>query len=90
MNFGRGPLSDAKLLEAAKQFVPVAIYNNKPGDDAKVLKRFKERAWNNPVVRFMTAEGEDLIPRKDGVYSLNDLLERLKQAQEAFAKRAVK
>jgi len=52
-------------VEAAEElFVPIAIYNNTEGDaDQKVLKRYKEPAWNYQVVRVVDAEGNDLIPR---------------------------
>ena len=74
------------MIEAAKAFVPVAIYNNAKGKDAQVLKRFKERSWNNPVVRFVNAEGKDLIPRKGGVYRRDALLARMAQALKAAGK----
>jgi len=73
-------------MEAAKSFVPVAIYNNAKGKDAQVLKQFKERSWNNPVVRFVTAEGKDLIPRKGGVYKREALLARMAEALKAAGK----
>ncbi len=63
--------------------MPVAIYNNAKGKDARVLKQFKESSWNNPVVRFVTAEGKDLIPRKGGVYKRDALLARMAQALKA-------
>jgi hypothetical protein len=63
--------------------VPIAIYNNVKGKDAEVLKKFKEPAWNNPVVRFVDAEGNDLIPRKDGVYSKAELIKRMVEALKA-------
>ena len=40
-------------------FVPLCIYNNKPGKDAKVLARFKEASWNNPVTRIIGSDGKD-------------------------------
>jgi len=44
--------------------VPIAIYNNTEGDaDEKVLKRYKEPAWNYQVVRVVDETGKDLIPR---------------------------
>jgi hypothetical protein len=59
------------------------VYNNAPGKDAEALARFREPAWNNPVVRFVDAEGNDLLPRKDGIYSLKGLLPRMLAALEA-------
>jgi hypothetical protein len=55
-------LSHPLLVEAAETlFVPCGIRNNSDGDaDAATLRRFAEKAWNNPVVRFVDAEGKDL------------------------------
>jgi hypothetical protein len=79
--FGKGPLSHPIVVAAASDaFVPVAIYNNVKGRDAAVLKRFNEPAWNNPVVRFVDAQGRDMIPRRDGDYSTASLLNRMAQA----------
>jgi hypothetical protein len=58
----------------------VAVYNNVKRKDAEVLSRFGERAWNNPVVRFLDVRGDDLITRKGGVYSLAGLLGRMTAA----------
>ena len=77
-DFGNQPLSHPLIVEAVEDlFVPVTIFNNKPGYDEKWLKHFKERAWNNPVVRFMTADEQDLIARKDGVWSTEGIAQRM-------------
>jgi hypothetical protein len=63
-SFGNGPLRHPLIVEAIEDaFVPVAIYNNKGGADREVLESFGEPAWNNPVVRFVDAEREDLADR---------------------------
>ena len=67
---------------ASSDFVAVAIYNNVPGDDEKVLKKFKEPAWNNPVVRFLDTSEKDLIPRWDNEWSQVGLLKQMKAALE--------
>jgi len=64
-----------KAIES--EFVPVLIHNNKPGSDAKLLKRFKEPAWNFQVVRFLDAKGADIIPRKDRVWTTPALAARM-------------
>ena len=69
-------------------FVPVAIYNNADGDDARALERFAEPAWNNPVVRFLDPLGKDVIPRKDGVWTAAALAARMTTTLAA-AKREV-
>ena len=87
--FGDGPLSDPLLVEAIEsEFVPLAIHNNRPGEDAAVLARFREPAWNNPVMRFVDADGRDVSPRRDGLYGTHDVAARLVQVLRA-AKRPV-
>lgn len=82
-------LSHPLLVEAVTQcFQPVAIYNNVKGYDAQVLERYRERTWNNPVVRYLDAEGADLIPRKGGIYTLPATAGRMLAALQA-AKRPV-
>ena len=72
------------LVEAAEtEFVPVAIRNNVKGYEADVLKRYEEPAWNNPVVRFLDADGEDVIPRQDRVWQTGPLLARMTRALRA-------
>ena len=71
-------LSHPLLVEAIESlFIPVAIHNNKSGTDAKILARYKEPAWNNPVVRYVDGEGRDLIPRKDAVYTVSGTASRM-------------
>ena len=82
-------LSHPLLVEAVdSEFVACAIYNNKKGKDASVLKRFKEPALNNPVVRYLDHKGKNVIPRKDSVWSLHAATSRTVEALEA-GKRSV-
>lgn len=79
--FGRGPLSHPLVVEAIETlFVPVCVHNNAGGADAKALERFGEPSWNNPVVRFLDGRGQDVIARKDGVWSEAALVERMGEA----------
>ena len=80
--FGNGPLSHPLVVDAAQEFIPVAVYNNVSGKDAVWLKRFEEPAWNNPIVRFVSAEERDLIPRKSGVYSVGEVFSRMVMSLE--------
>jgi hypothetical protein len=81
--FGAGPLSHPLLVEAIETaFVPVAIQNNRDGTDKAVLERFGEPAWNNPVVRFLDADGKDLIPRVEGAWSAGAVSARMIAALE--------
>lgn len=69
VSFGERVLSHPLLVEAIEtEFVPVAVYNNEGGADRALLERFGEPSWNNPVVRFLDAEGRDLLPRADRVW----------------------
>ncbi|MBB5036951.1 hypothetical protein HNQ64_001193 [Prosthecobacter dejongeii] len=63
-------------------FIPVFIANNQLGKDAATLKRFNEPAWNYQVVRFLDANGADLVPRKDGVWTAKPLAQRMIAALE--------
>ncbi len=84
VGFGETVLSDPLMVEAIEtEFVPVAIYNNRPGDDARVLKRFGEPPFNNPVVRFVDAEGRDLVPREPRVWSKRGIAARMGEALRA-------
>ncbi|MDX6766558.1 MAG: VPGUxxT family thioredoxin-like (seleno)protein, type 2 [Candidatus Methylacidiphilales bacterium] len=76
--FGRDVLSDPEVVRAVEQhFVPLLIPNNQPGGDAEVLRRYDEPSWNYQVVRFIDAEGRDLIPRKDRVWTTPELATRM-------------
>lgn len=68
-------LSHPLLKEAAETlFVPLAIKNNTKDDaDAKVLARFGEKAWNNPVVRFIDAKAKPLAPKLDRDWTVRAL-----------------
>lgn len=90
--FGRDVLSDPSVVKTIQEnFIPLLIHNNKPGKDAEVLARYDEPAWNYQVVRFLDANGRDLIPRKDRVWEAPELKQRMalvlkpKTARVAFA-----
>ena len=82
--FGKEPLSHPLLVEAIEDlFVPVLIYNNREGEDAEVLQRFEERAWNNPVVRFLDSSGRDLVARRERVWATGAVATRSIHALKA-------
>lgn len=84
VGFGAGPLSFPLLVEAIEsEFVPVAVYNNRGGDDALALARFGEPAWNNPVVRFFDTSRNELLPRRDGVWDTAGVTRRVIDALTA-------
>jgi TolA-binding protein len=86
--YGSILLSHPLLAETADTlFVPVFIRNNDPdkdSSDSKLLQRFKEQAWNYPVIRFMDADGKDITPAtrtwdtREGAWA--DLLENMTKA----------
>ncbi len=74
VSYGQDVLSHPLIVEAAETlFVPVAIYNNIEGPDKITLTSFKEKAWNNPVVRIVSADRTALTPRLGEDYSLAGL-----------------
>ena len=76
-DFGNQPLSHPLMVEAIEDlFIPVLVYNNKP-EDADLLKSFNEPEWNNPVIRYVDSQGDDLIPRKDRVWQTIPTAQRM-------------
>jgi hypothetical protein len=81
--YGNTTLSHPLIVEAIETFfVPVCIYNNKGGADAEALKQFGEPAWNNPVVRIVRADFNDLTPRMANFNSPLQLVQGMCQALE--------
>ncbi len=83
-------MSHPLIVEAAETlFVPVCIHNNTKGDaDDRVRQSFEEPAWNNPVVRIIAANREDLVPRIANRWTVAALAEGMVRAL-AKAKQAV-
>lgn len=77
--FGREVLTNPLLVEAIETlFIPVLIYNNRPGGkDQEWLERYREPAWNFQVIRFFGGDGNDIIPRKDQVWSIGGVAARM-------------
>jgi hypothetical protein len=61
---------------------PVAIDNNAKGNDAQILKEFKEPAWNYQVARFISHDKKDLIPRRDKIKTIEGIAARMIEALE--------
>ena len=73
-NYGDNVLSHPLIKDAVEEsFIPLAIYNNKGGSDAKILKKYNEPSWNNPVLRIVDANGKNLADRLNGAYSTAEL-----------------
>lgn len=83
-NYGHNVLSNPLLTEAIEElFIPLAIHNNKGGKDQEILQKFKEPAWNNPVVRIVNEEGKDMVDRLVGNYSVSGLYDAMIVALKA-------
>ena len=83
MDFGTKSLSHPILRDVVQHaFEPVLVYNNKPVDEA-LLARFEEPSWNNPVLRFLDADGQDVVPRKDRIWTPAQLADRLNSVLQA-------
>ncbi len=86
-NYGNDVLSHPLIVEAIETlFVPLAIYNNKQGEDARVLKVFGEPSWNNPVVRIVDNNQKDIVNRLGSQYSKRALVETMVAALKAADK----
>ena len=83
--FGREVLRHPLIVEAMEDlFHPVLVYNNRDaGTDRELLERFGEPAWNYQVIRFLDSKGEDVIPRKDRVWTTSGVAWRMIEALEA-------
>ena len=72
--YGREVMSHPLIVEAIETyFIPLCIYNNKKGEDARILEKYQEPSWNNPVVRIIDANGKDIINRVSSNYSIGVL-----------------
>ena len=82
--FGREVLSQPLLVEAIEdEFIPVVVFNNRSsGTDKQLLKRFKEPAWNYQVVRFLDGDGKDIVKRKDGIWTVGGVANRMIETLE--------
>ena len=63
------------------------VYNNRSdGMDRALLERYREPAWNFQVIRFLDAEGRDIIPRKDRVWTTSGVARRMTEALDAVGR----
>ncbi len=72
-------LTNPQLVRAIEEeFIPMLVYNNRSGGmDRELLERYREPAWNFQVIRFLDAEGKDVIPRKDRVWTTSGVARRM-------------
>ncbi|MDJ0803310.1 MAG: hypothetical protein QNI89_09420 [Desulfobacterales bacterium] len=78
-------LTNPQLVKAIEEeFIPMLVYNNRgSGMDRELLVRYREPAWNFQVIRFLDAEGRDVIPRKDRVWTTRGVARRMIAALDA-------
>ncbi len=83
--FGSEVLTNPSLVTAIEnEFIPVRVYNNRSGGtDQELLKRYQEPAWNFQVIRFLNADGNDVIPRKDRVWTTRGIASHMLKALTA-------
>mgnify|MGYP003867407773 CR=1 FL=1 len=78
-NFGDVVLSHPFIVDAIQnEFIALAIFNNKKGDDLKVLQKYNEPTWNNPVSRIVDHSGKDIVTRLSGQYSMAAMTQYLR------------
>ena len=83
-NYGKNVLSHPLIVDAIENlFVPVAVFNNKGGEDAKILKLYGEPSWNNPVVRIVDENQKDIVKRVGGNYSQLGIVQAMVHALQA-------
>ena len=81
VRYGQAVLTHPLIVEAAETlFVPVAVYNNVGGPDRKVLRKYQEPTWNNPVVRIVAADEQPLSDRLAGRYDQASLVAAMRTA----------
>ena len=80
-NYGHNVLSNPLMTEAImNEFIPLAVFNNKGGNDKKILNKYNEPAWNNPVVRIVNSKGDNIANRVASDYSALRLYKAMLQA----------
>ena len=85
--YGKSVMSHPLIVEAIETyFVPLAIYNNKGGADAQILKKYGEPSWNNPVVRIVDNQENDIVNRLNGAYTIEKVANGI---ADALVKRAI-
>jgi len=61
------------------------VYNNRnSGMDRELLRRYREPAWNYQVIRFLDANGRDIIPRKDRVWTTRGVAQQMIKTLKAL------
>ncbi|MCH6259071.1 thioredoxin family protein [Puniceicoccaceae bacterium K14] len=83
--YGKEVLSHSLIVEAIEElFIPVAVFNNREGEDRKVLDQYKEPSWNFQVVRYLDKDGKDIIPREDQIWTVAETAKRMVSVLKAY------
>jgi len=86
-NYGDQVLSHPVIVDAIEhEFIPLAIYNNVGGADRKVLEKYGEPTWNNPVVRIINSKEANVLSRLSGNHSASGLVGHMSLALRAVGK----
>ena len=81
VNYGRDVLSHPLMVEFIEnEFIPLAIFNNRPGKDSAILALYNEPSWNNPVAHFVDGKGKDIIPKLANNYQPLSMYNKLVEA----------
>lgn len=79
--FGNEVMSHPLIVEAIETyFIPLVIYNNIGGSDGKILKKYNEPTWNNPVIRVVNSKGKDIVKRHSGAYEPSAVVNTIQNA----------
>ena len=66
------------IFIVSRYFVCVVVYNNTlRGENRRLLHEYSEPSWNNPILRFLDPNGQDVITRKEGVYDPPGIARRM-------------
>lgn len=79
-------MTNPLLVRAVEaEFIPMPVYNNRnSGMDRELLKRYQEPSWNYQVIRFLDSKGDDVIPRKDRIWTTGGVAGRMVEALMAL------
>ena len=83
--FGREVLTNPAIVKAIEnEFIPMLVYNNRTsGMDWELLTLYEEPAWNFQVIRFLNGAGNEVIPRKDRIWTTRGVASRMMEALTA-------
>ncbi len=60
--------------------MPLCVFNNRKGADARTLAAYREREWNNPVVRIVDVLKKDVVRRNGAGWTVTAVAQQLVDA----------